>query len=652
VRVYDAGHDANTCYLVSEFVTGQTLAERVKAGRPSWRKAVQWMIPIAEAIHYAHQHGIIHRDLKPGNIVIDADEQPRVLDFGLALCLDADSPHEGNAKPAGEAARGGQPRGASEDAAPGLPRTAASLLLGTPAYMAPEQSLGAHAVDGRADVYSLGVILYELLTGRPPFLGSPPAILHQVVNEPPPPLRSIDPAVPRDLETICLKALAKNAERRYATAADLAQDLGRWLRGEPIRARAVGRAERLASWGRRNPLAVALVGATLTALAAVTGLWLQARKSAAIAEENYKNALELISTVNQELLKGEFSSSSMQPDRRAVFRLALEHYRQFVLDMPREGRFRVRLGLYSSKMGLIEFAIGRPDIARAEYEEALEIFCSVPSSALTNEQRTRQIGATHLYLGLLSDAEGRMEDALQSFARARQFQQALADEEPENLDFRRNLANNLSCRANVYLELHRLDDARNALLEARQIQEELVRADAKHVGFRQQLAYTHDSLGRLAALEKDWRKALMLFEKARAVREEVANKKPEMVFWRRDLGRTDLHLAETYQALDQPGRAAEAAGRAVATFTKLVQENGEVVDCQTGLADALLRRGQLFQAAGKGDDAARDWEQARTIADELTRKVPTYIQPQRVKREVENLAQVATMAGGDLRRRK
>jgi serine/threonine protein kinase len=274
VALYETGQtEDGVFFLVEEFIQGETLAARLRAGRIGPRQAAELVAAVADALDYAHRHGVIHRDVKPSNIQLDADGRPHLMDFGLAK-------HETDE----------------------TPMTLDGQVIGTPAYVSPEQARGeSRQVDGRADVYSLGVVLYELLTGERPFRGNRQMLLLQVLHDEPRPPRQLNDKAPRDLETICLKALAKAPGRRYATAQELAVDLRRYLRGEPIRARPIGRVERLVHWCWRNPVACGLLLAV--SLSSAFGLWELSRLSDQLvrnsALESAAQESEILSAVNK-----------------------------------------------------------------------------------------------------------------------------------------------------------------------------------------------------------------------------------------------------------------------------------------------------------------------------------------------------------------
>jgi hypothetical protein len=296
VQVYEfgevptAGRAASQPYLVLEYISGGSLADFLRGSPQRPREAAQLVETLADAIHYAHQQGVIHRDLKPANILLQMTEVEGEKSTERVLDLHFSSPGSLTANHCPKVTDFGLAKFLT-----GSDLTQSGYVLGTPSYMAPEQTGKPGRITTAVDVYGLGAILYETLTGRPPFAaGTAQATQLQVRQDDPVPPRRLQPTVPRDLETICLKCLRKEAGRLYATAQDLADDLRRFRAGEPIRARAVGSGERVVAWCRRKPavagLLAALVLVFLGGLAGVFWQWQRARRERDTAQKENERA--------------------------------------------------------------------------------------------------------------------------------------------------------------------------------------------------------------------------------------------------------------------------------------------------------------------------------------------------------------------------
>ncbi len=286
VPIYEAGEQEDRHFFSMAFVEGQSLSDKVRQGPLPPREAAELMKVIGEAMAYAHDHDIIHRDLKPANILLDQEGQPRITDFGLAKNIKGDSN-----------------------------LTATGQIMGTPSYMPPEQASGKmNEIGPAADIYSLGAVLYCLLTGRPPFqAASVLETITLVIEKEPVAPRTLNPSTPRDLETICLKCLEKNAERRYASAGEFASELQRYLNDEPILARRIGALHRGLRWCRRNRLATGLFATILLTLISLgAGLNYRARLANAAKDTAYFQELARASDIATKAAK-----KAAEAERRA-----------------------------------------------------------------------------------------------------------------------------------------------------------------------------------------------------------------------------------------------------------------------------------------------------------------------------------------------
>ncbi len=312
VPTFDSGQAGDKLYIAAQFINGQPLNDRIKNGKVTPRDAALWVAKIASAVHYAHEQGIVHRDIKPHNIILDKKNEPQLMDFGLAKRVDEEST-----------------------------MTVDGSLLGTPAYMSPEQARGEHQHVGPAsDQYSVGVMLYELLTGAKPFNGAPHSVIAQVITKEPQTIREVDASLPKDLDAICQKAMAKEPSRRYSTTSELADDLRFWLEGRPTKARTPGPLERTVFWVRRNPvtagLSMVLAASLLIGTVVSAGFALHANRQKQLAidaaiEANRQTQLA-VDAANNSRLAEERAVNAGAAERQARLEVVSERDRAILAE--------------------------------------------------------------------------------------------------------------------------------------------------------------------------------------------------------------------------------------------------------------------------------------------------------------------------------
>jgi tetratricopeptide (TPR) repeat protein len=522
VQIHDIGQHDGRPFLALEYVDGGSLARQLDGTPWPAVRAVPLLETLARAIAHAHRQGVVHRDLKPGNVLLTKAGQPKVTDFGLAKLL----------------AGGGDP----------LTRT--GVILGTPSYMAPEQAEGkTQEVGPAADVYALGAILYELLTGRPPFKAATPLeTVRQVLSSEPVPPRRLQPGVPRDLETICLKCLHKEPARRYATAEELADDLRRFQAREPIVARPVGRLERAWKWARRRPAAAALLGVVVLGLTGgVSGvLWYADRERA----------------LRQQAEHAEQQAKRSEAEAKAV----LEFFQKRVLAAARPANQEGGLGIEATIRAAVEAA--EPKVADAFHDRPLV------EAAIRNT-----LGLTYWYLGENQAAVGQHERAL-----------ALREEHlgPDHHDTLQSM-NNL---ASAYLDAGQLEKALPLWEQVLVKRQETLGPDHHD---------TLQSTNNLAAAYRDtgqMEKALALFEQTLAkIKEKLGPDHPDTL--------TTMHnLAAAYRDTGQLEKALPLWEQVLVKRQEtLGPDHPDTLNSMNSLAVG-------YYAAGQPEKALPLWEQA------------------------------------------
>jgi tetratricopeptide (TPR) repeat protein/tRNA A-37 threonylcarbamoyl transferase component Bud32 len=422
VQIYEVGEANGRLFLTLEYVDGKSLASWLNGTPWPARRAAALVDTIARAIEYAHTKQIIHRDLKPANILLASDgaangewsEQhlpctPKITDFGLAKRLDATAHSQSEA------------------------------LLGTPSYMSPEQAQVKPGIDARTDIYGLGAVLYELLTGRPPFRAdSTLQTLRQVVDAEPIRPRLLNPSVPRDLETVCMKCLEKEPSRRYATARALADDLLRFQNGQPVLARPIGRLARGGRWCRRNPIPAALVALlALVLFGGLSGILYQWQKADAASREAVTSAArarQVLSELIQSSPVTPLVDDLPQPPSVEPLLNAAEHCRELLESNPEDIELRIALTNVYGRLGTRYSSLGRSAEEATAFVRALQLWESPSRRVAAHPEFRYWLATTRYWRGSLALRKEESALGYQWLLSADEIWEQLEDEQPDNLD--------------------------------------------------------------------------------------------------------------------------------------------------------------------------------------------------------------------------
>jgi eukaryotic-like serine/threonine-protein kinase len=627
VPIHEVGEHAGFSYFSMKLIPGGSLATRLGDFVDRPRDAARVVAIVARAVHHAHQRGILHRDLKPSNVLLDAEGLPHVVDFGLAK----------RTKTVGEL-------------------TATGAVLGTPAYMAPEQAMGKRAlVTIATDVYGLGAILYTLLAGKAPFGGdSVIDTLEQVKLRVPDPPSGPNREVARDLQTICLKCLEKDPARRYATAEALATDLDRYLRGEPIAARRVGRAERTWLWAKRRPAIAALSAATVfavlagtsgviavqaranrilsgknTELAKTIGLLDQERNRAKSREQQAIDAVKRFrdAVTNEPRLK---NSAELEELRKRLLKEPLEFFKSLreQLEADHDTRPEALESLASAalELGTLTREIGDQENALGAYQEARAIHERLARENPTVTRFQIKLAGSHNDIGNLLRVTGKPVEALAAYEQARVIRERLARESPTVSAFQSDLAGSHINIGNLLGDSGKPAEALAAYEQARAIQERLARENPTVTEFQSELAKSHNNIGILLREAGTPAEALAAHEQARVIQGRLARENPTVTRFQSDLAASRYNIANLLSEAGKLGEALAAHDQALAIRMRLARENPSVTEFQDALAESHFFIGFLLSATGKPAEALATHELARAIRVRLARENPTVTQ--------------------------
>jgi eukaryotic-like serine/threonine-protein kinase len=582
---------------------------RVVSSQPSLQKsdfyhtAARLGKEAALALQHAHEYGIVHRDVKPSNLLIDERAQLWVTDFGLAR-MQSDS---------------------------GV--TLTGDVVGTLRYMSPEQAAGrTDLVDGRTDVYSLGVTLYELLTQRPAHDGEDrQTLMRQVIGDEPIQPRKLNPAIPVDLETIVLAAMAKSREERYSSAQALADDLDRFLTGKPTLARRPTVIDRAAKWARRHrPLvAVGVCAMILVSTVSAVGLALlvreQARTSAALveseknfqrAEKHFKQAREVVDQFGMRVADRLLEIPGAEALRRDVLLDALKYYRQFLAHAGNDSQLRQEIAVAHFKTADIAAKLGLSADALTEYQTAEEQLTDLTSAKPVTDDAQTQLATVHNNLGLLLAARGDMSTARTHYQAAIRIQQRLVDEHKTDPAFAGQLAES---EGNLGMLLDQIGDSPQAEKSLRSAVEVRRRAADSTVDQPQparDLAIACNNLSYVLR-NRDVAGAEKTAQEAIGILERLVHENPTRIQFQDDLALCYNNLAALESRQERWGTAIESHQKAIALEDRLVRKAPGVVRYRSDLATSLNNLGVAFCRAEKSDEGDAPFGRARDLLSTL-----------------------------------
>ena len=583
VQIYEIGEFKGQPYFSLEYVDGGSLSERLRLDLPTPKQAAALLRTVAEGIHFAHVKGIIHRDLKPANILLKDDSagmkngedqkdeggtmkdekrqvtghssfklQPssvKITDFGLAKQLAGDSG-----------------------------RTSIGTVVGSPSYMPPEQAKGQiDRISPRSDVYSLGAILYEMLTGRPPFRAATAVeTMAQVASEEPMAPSRLQPRLPRDLETICLKCLQKDPNKRYASAKSLAADLQRFLGGEPITARPISTVERGWRWCRRNPavavLAAGLVVVVVASFVLLSLLYWRAESQRKLAEANEAKA------ESQRRLAADNEAKARKEERIAAGRLA-------------DNANNVALFMYQS---------GQFSQAESGYRQAIALRSKLAAEEPAEPEHRRQHAAALINLANVLKDTGRSADAETASREALALLDQLIRDKPNDPQTRRALAACLNNWANQLTEEGRFDEAKTSFNRALDLQEKLVAEFPGDLLFTYELGNSYANYGLMLTGGGKPKEALAWLDKGIARLEAVLDQNSRLTTAQQFLSLAHGNRARALVKLKRAADALKDWDQAV-----LLNDGVKRAQFQAERIQALTKAGQFIRAAVDLDALAK-----------------------------------------------
>lgn len=617
----------------SETLVGESFSTQVSTNsRRYCRSVARLAAQAARALHHAHEFGIVHRDVKPSNLLLDRSGRLWVTDFGLAR-IQTDS---------------------------GV--TISGDVVGTLRYMSPEQAAGNNAlVDARTDIYALGATLYELLTLRHVYEAEHrQELLRQIESREPLPPRKINPSISGDLEAIVLCAMAKSRDDRYETAQAMADDLERYLAGEPIRAQRPSALDRAAKWALRHRRAAALAAGLLVGFsllcAVAAGLIARekhrteaalavAQQNLGRAEEHFRLARQVVDQFGNRLAGELATLPGSEPVRRRLLVETLEYYREFIRHAADDPQLQNELAATYCEAGKIAAQLGDRGAAQADFRQVLVVFEHLAQQSPDDVSLQTDRAKCLNNLALLLAADGQFDEARQCYNRAIGILQQLSDTRERHAQLARALAETYGNLGLMYGQQGQHEAARASLALAIDGLKGQVAANSSRQRDQHDLAICYNNLSYVER-DVDCQAALGSCRQAIAILSPLVDQSPLDAALRSDLALFHNNLGAIQGRLDQWQPSCEAYRQAVALQQQLVRQSPQVVGYRYSLAASLMNLGQALSTSGDVDAALETFGQSRQLARELTDDFPAEVQFQSLAGGVlNNLAMVEEQSG-------
>jgi serine/threonine protein kinase/tetratricopeptide (TPR) repeat protein len=639
-KVFDAGTtDNGRPFFVMELVHGVPITTYCDDSHVTVRDRLALMAPVCRAVQHAHQKGILHRDLKPSNVLVclsDGQPVPKVIDFGVAKAIDSTSTRLTER----------------------TMFTQYGQIIGTFEYMSPEQAETSQlGVDTRSDIYSLGVMLYELLTGSTPLArqrlreASLSEMLRMIKEEEPPKpstrlsgtreaariaaARRTEPAklgklLRGELDCVVMKCLEKDRARRYDTANALARDLERYLHDEPVEAGPPGAGYRLRKQARKHRAALGIAGTfvALLVLAAGVSTWQavralverdRAEQEKNRAEASFKMARETVDRFFTQVGESpQLKAQGMEKFRKDLLQNAKEFYERFIREQLDAPEVRRDLGLAHVRLAKIQRALGDHAAARALSEKAIEILDELARAHGEVAEYQRDLAAGHFELGAVYYNTGRFDQAEAAYQHALAIQERLAADHPEAAEYRRALATTLGGLGSLCIRAGWFEKAQASLEKGLAIWKQLAGTNSRVPEDRRGLASVQMRLGTAYGLRARPEKAESLLQEAQMTYQALVADYPDAPEYRHSLGRTYSALGgHYYNNMRQAAKAETAHQQALQIYEKLAREHPDVWEYTYDLGRCRHNLASDAQLAGRSDAALANSEKAIEILEQL-----------------------------------